>query len=189
MATQTHKTEEVAPAAPVAVAAPVAPKVIAKGPRSHLVMMLLAVLLTPTGLARAYRGEQIGWTRFWVFVGTYAASLLLFWIPLINTLFLLALIGLYVWGAVDVFQLRKTKTDAQGHALVTSEVDEKFANAFYVFFIVCLILSGVGLLLGIIFGTILVGFILNSANNRTSLPNSRDFDSSEYLRQFDTYSR
>src|SRR5206468_2507613 len=145
----------------------------------------LAILLAPTGLARAYRGEQIGWTRFWIFIGIYAASVLLFWIPLLNILVILALIAAYVWGAVDVFQLYKTRTDAEGGALVSSPRDDKFAHAFYIFFIVSLIVSGVALVLGLVLGAILVSIIMNAANN----PNSNGYNSNPYLQNFENQYR
>lgn len=181
MATETHKTEEVVPAAPVAPAAAVAP-VVPKGPRSYLVMMLLAVLMLPSGLARAYRGEQIGWTRFWIYVGATAASI----IPLLNILAALALIALTVWGAIDVFQLRKVKTDAEGGALLTSERDEKFAKAFYIYFLVVLILTGIAILVAIVFGAFIMNAIMNSSNNtpgRYEYNNS--YDSSRFLRELE----
>jgi len=177
MATTTPKTAE---AAPAPATAPVTPM----GPRSYLAMMLLAVFLLPTGLARAYRGEQIGWTRFWIFVGVYGGSILLFWVPLLNVLVALALLALCVWGAIDVFQLYKTKTDSEGKALVSSPRDEKFGKAFFIVFLVSLVLTGVGILLALIFGAILVSFFMNGTNNFNS-DNSNYFDSSQYLRDLE----
>lgn len=177
MATEAHKTEEVTPATPAAAITPVAPK----GPRSYLVMMLLAVLLTPTGLARAYRGEQIGWTRFWIYVGATVAMI----IPFLNILAALAMLALAVWGIVDVFQLRKLKTDAEGGTLLTSERDEKYAKAFYIYFLVVLILTGVGILLAIVFGAFLVNLLMNNSNAPGRYDYSDSYDSSRFLREFE----
>lgn len=186
MATETHHTTDINPPNPSP--APAAAPVVPKGPRNYLVMLLLAVLLVPTGLARAYRGEQIGWTRFWIFVGVYGASFLLFWVPLLDILLGLASLALCVWGAVDVFQLYRTKTDADGESLVTTARDEKFAHALYIFFIVSLILSGVAILLAVIFGAIIFSVIMHNANNPQN-PNYNNYNNnSQYLPEFQSYS-
>lgn len=166
--------------------APAVAPVVPKGPRSYLVMMLLAVLMLPSGLARAYRGEQIGWTRFWIYVGATASS----FIPFLNILGALAMITLAVWGVIDVFQLRNTKTDSEGGLLLTSERDDKFANAFYIVFLVGLILTGVGIVLALIFGAFIINILTNGVNNSRSTndyynPNS----SSDYLRRYESLSR
>lgn len=169
----------VAPAATSAATVTVVPK----GPRSYLVMMLLAVLMLPSGLARAYRGEQAGWTRFWVYVGATVASI----IPLLNILGALAMVALAVWGVVDVFQLRKTKTDSEGGLLITSERDEKFANGFYILFLVGLILTGVGILLALVFGAFLINMFTNGMNNTPSVDNPyiSPTNSRDYLHRFE----
>lgn len=179
MATEDAPKTTVTPApAPVAVA-------VEKGPRSYLVVMLLAVLMLPTGLARAYRGEQIGWTRFWIYVGATVASI----IPFLNILAFIAIIVLAVWGIIDVFKLYKERTDAEGGALVTSPRDEKFAKGFYIYFLVGLILTGVAILFAIIFGAFIMSAIMNAANQNTPTNYNDTFDSSEYLREFENYER
>ncbi len=174
--------QPVAAPTPAVTAAPVVPK----GPRSYLVMMLLAVLMLPSGLARAYRGEQIGWTRFWIYVGATAAT----FIPLLNILGALAMLVLAVWGAIDVFQLRNTKTDSEGGPLLTSERDEKFAHGFYVLFLVGLIITGVGIILALVFGAFLVNTIMNGVNSRSNNDYyNNSYNSSDYLRRYESQSR
>lgn len=166
---------------------PATAPVVPKGPRSYLVMMLLAVLMLPSGLARAYRGEQIGWTRFWIYVGATAAS----FIPLLNILGAIAMIVLAVWGVIDVFQLRNTRTDSEGGLLVTSERDEKFAHGFYVLFLVGLILTGVGIVLALIFGAFIINGIMNGFNGSRSNSDyyNNSYNSSDYLRRFESQAR
>lgn len=174
MATQTHTSEVPAP-----VTAPATTPVVPKGPRSYLVMMILAVLMLPSGLARAYRGEQSGWTRFWVYVGASVAMI----IPFLNILAGLALIGLAIWGVVDVFQLRKTKTDAEGGALLTSERDEKFAKGFFIYLLVQLGIAALALLLALLF----IPFMFNVISNAPNSPNDY-FDTyrdSQYFRNLE----
>ena len=184
----THATN---PAEPVAAptTATTATPVVPKGPRNYLVMMLLAVLLLPTGLARAYRGEQIGWTRFWIYVGATVACI----IPFLNILAALAILALVVWGVVDVFQLRKTTTDADGGALVTTERDGKFAKGFFIYFIVSLCLTGAFVVFMIVFGAFIFSGVMNginnSSNNRTNDYYNNPYNSSEFFRDFESQSR
>jgi hypothetical protein len=135
-------------------------------PRSYFAMMLLAVLTLPTGLARAYRGEQGGWTRFWVYVG----SNLIMIIPILGQLIGgIALIVLSIIGAVDVFKLRKTTTDAFGHPLVMTEKDKQWANGFYIYFLVTLVIIAlVILLVTTLLGTAL-GHYLNNGNGSVNI--------------------
>lgn len=169
---------------PASTPAPAAVATEPKGPRSYLVVMLLAVLMLPTGLARAYRGEQIGWTRFWVYVGATVASI----IPFLNILAFLALAVLAVWGVVDVFKLYKDRTDAEGGALVTTPRDEKFAKGFYIYFLVCLILTGVAILIAIIFGAVIMSAFMN-ATNQNMPSNYNDYNSSDFMRDFENFER
>lgn len=169
---------------PAPAAAPAAVATEPKGPRSYLVVMLLAVLMLPTGLARAYRGEQIGWTRFWIYVGATVASI----IPFLNILAFIAIAALAIWGVIDVFKLYKDRTDADGGALVTTPRDEKFAKGFYIYFLVCLILTGVAILVAIIFGAFIMSSLMNYTNQNTP-SNYNDFNSSEYLREFENFER
>lgn len=132
---------------------------VPKGPRNYLVMMLLAVLMLPSGLARAYRGEKNGWTRFWVYVGATGAC----FIPFLNIVGLIVLAGLSVWGAIDVFKLYKEKLDADGEPLVSSPRDEKFAKGMYIYFIVGLITFAV---VAVIFVIVFSVAILSGSNRR-----------------------
>lgn len=174
MATEAEKKTTVTPAPAAPAPAPAAAPVVPKGPRSYLVMMLLAVLMLPTGLARAYRGEQIGWTRFWIYVGATVASI----IPFVNILAFLALIILAVWGVIDVFKLYKERTDAEGTALVTTPRDEQFARGFYIYFLVCLILTGVAILFAIIFSAVIMSAFMDATNQVN--PGYNNLDSSNY---------
>lgn len=174
-----------APAQPATPApAPAAP-IVAKGARSYLTMMVLATILFPTGLARAYRGEQIGWVRFWVYVGAIVTS----WIPFINFISGLVLLVLSIWGAVDVFILRKTKTDTEGAILTVTDRDEKFAKGFFIYFIVMLILSGIAIVISIIFGMIVLGALLNGIENTVDTRTDNPFNNSSSHYYFDSYSR
>lgn len=155
-----------------------------RGPRNYLVTMLLAALATPTGLARAYRGEQIGWTRFWIFAGALVLSI----IPFLNIVAFLALLALYVWGAIDVFQLYKTKTDADGVNLVVTPRDEQWARGFYIFFLVSLVLTGIAILFGIIFGAFIVNMLMNARNN-PDFRNNLDSSQSQWLQDYNSQLR
>lgn len=140
---------------PVVSAAPVTPKTAKTAtvpaapqePRSYLAIMAMAVFLLPTGLARAYRGDKSGWTRFW----TYIAANVIMIIPILGQIIggLMVLV-LAVLGAVDVFKLRKTTTDAFGKPLVASEFDKKWAHGFYIYFLVVFVIIAVLLTLGVV---------------------------------------
>jgi hypothetical protein len=140
---------------PVASATPITPKTaktasaptVHHEPRSYLAVMVMAVFLLPTGLARAYRGESSGWTRFW----TYVVANVIMIIPLLGQIAGgLMILVLSIMGVVDVFKLRKTTTDAFGTPLVASELDKKWAHGFYVYFLVVFIVMSVILVLGVI---------------------------------------
>lgn len=167
--------------APTTTATPEVPK----GPRNYLVMMLLAVLLLPSGLARAYRGEQIGWTRFWIYIGATVGCI----IPFLNILAAIALLALFVWGVIDVFQLRRTTTDADGSPLVTTERDGKFAKGFFIYFIVSLCLTGAFILFMLIFGAFIFTSIMNNANKSDYTDPFDPYNSSRSLYDFDSRAR
>lgn len=109
--------------------------------RSYFAMMLLAIFMMPSGLARAYRGEQIGWIRFWVFIGSYLSLL----VPGLNLVGALALIVLCVWGLVDIFLLRSVTTDAAGKPLSTTPTDKKWAKGFFIY-----ILASIAMVIAIV---------------------------------------
>jgi hypothetical protein len=145
---QPTKTDDAEAKKPVVTATPITPKTAKIAtvptaphePRSYLAMMVIAVFLLPTGLARAYRGESSGWTRFW----TYVAANVIMIIPLLGQIIGgIMILVLSIMGVVDVFKLRKTTTDASGTPLVASELDKKWAHGFYVYFLVLLIVIGV----------------------------------------------
>ena len=93
---------------PVATAKPVATQ--DTGTKSYLVMVVLAFFASITGLARAYRGEKIGWVRFWIYIG----SIVLMIIPFINIIAAITLIVLSIWGIVDFFLVYRLRDDADG---------------------------------------------------------------------------
>lgn len=120
--------------------------------RSYLAMMLLAVFTMPTGLARAYRGEQQGWTRFWVYVGATVISI----VPIIGQLIGgVTLFVLFIIGLVDVFTLRHTTTDAFDKPLHTTAMDKKWAHGFFIYVVVLLVITAVVLLLLVLLGATL----------------------------------
>ncbi len=117
--------------------------------RSYLAMMLLAVFTMPTGLARAYRGDKQGWTRFWIYIGATAISV----IPIIGQLIGgITLLVLLIIGLVDVFTLRHMTTDAFNKPLHTTTTDKKWAHGFFIYVVVLLVLGAIMLLLAIAFG-------------------------------------
>ena len=153
---------------------PVTP--VDQGPKSYLAMMLLAFFAAPSGLARAYRGEQIGWVRFWIFVGSYVAMI----IPFVNLLAGLALCVLAVWGIIDFFLLYKVRTDARGIALTHTPRDLKFSKGFFIVNIVGLCLMGITVIFALIFFTLFAGVFSNTIKNGTNdLQNSNSSSSSD----------
>lgn len=140
----------VAEPSPMTAAQPTAPV----DQKNYLVMMLLAVLALPTGLARAYIGDQSGWVRFWIFVGAYVLMI----IPLVNLISGVIVFGLSVWGLIDLFLLRSRTHDAVGAPLVATPTDKKWANGFFVYAVVMIVL--VTLLIITFFS--LLGWAINS---------------------------
>lgn len=131
------------------------------GTKSYLVLVVLAFFAGVTGLARAYRGEKIGWVRFWIYVG----SLVLMVIPLINFLAILAIIVLSIWGIVDFFLIYRLRDDSEGKPLHATTRDQKWAGVFNIMYIIGLILSAIMFILSIIFA----GFIMTAIMNRTGI--------------------
>lgn len=138
------------------------------GPKSYLVMMLLAVFTLPTGLARAYLGEQVGWTRFWVFIASYVLLL----VPLLNLVAGLVVLGLFIWGIVDLFTLRKRTTDATGKELVSTPRDKKWAKGFFIYAVVAMALGVLLFVFGVAIG-------LWAATSAPSFEDSYTYPSSE----------
>ena len=146
-------------------------------PRSYFAMMLLAVLALPTGLARAYRGEKSGWTRFWVYIGSNVIMV----IPILGQIIGgLSLLVLTIIGAVDVFKLRKSTTDAFDHPLVITEKDKQWANGFYIYFIVTLVIIA----LVVLFVTSLFGWAIQQYINNGGVGGSFPGENSNTLQQY-----
>lgn len=162
-------TEQPTPMVQVQPVAPLAQPLTDK--RSYLTMMLLAVFAMPTGLARVYRGEDNAKVRFWVFV----ASCVLFIIPLINLLSVLAIFVLSIWGLVDLFILKDIKTDASGQDLLVTPTDRKWGNGFFIFALVALSLSLISFIITVTLG---VAFLKNvPGDNATNIfgPDTQEY--------------
>lgn len=143
MSTETPITTPVAPVAP---AVPVT-----SGTKSYLAMMTLAFFASSTGLARAYRGEKLGWIRFYIWLG----ALVVAWtfVPGLQVTAGLASAVLGVWGIVDFFLLYGTKTDAEDNALRAVKIDRTFAKVMFVLEIVGLSLAVLAFILALVFGS------------------------------------
>lgn len=169
--TDTNTTEApagVAPATPPAT--PATAPVAALDTRSYLVMMLLAIFMLPSGLARAYRGEQIGWIRFWIFAGSYLTLL----VPPLGLLGVLALVVLSVWGLIDVFLLRTITTDAAGRPLASTPTDKKWAKGFFIYLLVSIVLVTLLAVAAVSFGAwAMIQCRANPASCRTTSPFDR----------------
>lgn len=151
----------VVPVAPVTASVPLT-TVPDTGVKSYINMVSLAFFAGPTGLARAYRGEQAGWVRFWVFVGSYVLMI----IPLINFLAALSLTVLAIWGVVDFFLVHGLRTDAAGQPLHATARDQIWAQKMKFAFIGMLCLGVLLFILGIIFG--ILGASLNNTLDSSS---------------------
>ncbi len=143
------------------------------GVKSYLVMVVLAFFASVTGLARAYRGEKVGWIRFWMFVGSYVLMI----VPFLNILSGLALIVLSIWGIVDFFLVYRLRDDAEGKPLHATARDIKWAGVFNVLYIVFLALGVVVIILSIIFSAALLSGISNYRNPANSYNNSNSSSS------------
>lgn len=142
---------------PQPAAAPTAPAVADTGVKSYINMISLAFFAGPTGLARAYRGEQIGWIRFWIYVG----GTVLMIVPFLNILAFLALIVVSIWGVVDFFMVYNLRTDAAGQPLHATARDQVWAKNMKTVYIVMLALAGLFILLGLLFGAAILSNIGN----------------------------
>lgn len=136
------------------VAAPAQAATRDTGAKSYLVMVVLAFFAGATGLARAYRGDTVGWVRFWIYVG----SMILMFIPFINILAALGSIVVGIWGIVDFFLVYRLREDTEGKPLHATVRDQKWAGVFNVIFIVGLALSAVMIVLGIIFSAAFINY-------------------------------
>ena len=161
---------------PAAVAAPVtAPApVVDTGVKSYINLVSLAFFAAPTGLARAYRGEQIGWVRFWVYVG----ATILMAVPILNFLAILAMLVLGVWGAVDFFLIHKLRTDASGQPLHATARDQVWAKNMKTVYIVLLALAAVLIVLAILIVAAGIANFSNYSNSSFDPSSFERFDSS-----------
>lgn len=161
-------------ASPEPAVVPVNPSLVANsGVKSYLAMITLAFFALPTGLARAYRGEKIGWTRFWLYIGASLGSL----IPFINLIAGLLYLVLIVWGIVDFFLVYRLRDDTEGKPLHATPRDQKWASTLRILYIIGLALSVVIFVLALILSvTFYTNFnkILNDNKTETSLFNSQD---------------
>ncbi len=144
---QTEQTVAVAPASQTTVAD--------TGAKSYIAIMTLAFFAGPLGLARAYRGDKSGWTRFWIFVGSYIGGFLLFWTIVLPFLAGLAIATMAIWGIVDFFLLYKVRTDAAGKPLQLTPRDEKWAKGLLIAYVVGLGLAVVGFVVAVGLGLFL----------------------------------
>lgn len=129
------------PVVPVATAAPVD-----TSPRNYLAVVALAAFMGQYGLARWYRGDELGKIRFWIAVGCTVTSV----VPYINIVSLLGLFVLSVWGVVDFFLLMSTTADANGTPYVATERDKTWAQGLKIAYIVGLVLAAVAIVVFLI---------------------------------------
>ncbi len=153
--------------------------VTGKSSRVYLAMMLLAFFVGSTGLARVYRGDKsMGWGRFWTWVACIALGFISAALPPLFLLVGLANFGLVVWGIVDFFLLYGTKTDAAGNQLLTTTYDKKFAKVLLILFIIGLALTGVGLIVSLIFwSAIMSGIVSGAVRNQNGLNSFNSYNS------------
>ena len=129
------------PAVPAAAAAPVD-----TSPRNYLAVVALAAFMGQYGLARWYRGDELGKIRFWIAVGCTVTTV----VPYVNVVSLLGLSVLSVWGIVDFFLLTSTTADANGTPYVATERDKTWAQGLKIAYIVGLILVAVAIVVFLI---------------------------------------
>ena len=142
----TETAPHTAPAAsqPVVPAATAAP--VDTSPRNYLAVVALAAFMGQYGLARWYRGDELGKIRFWIAVGCTVTSV----VPYINIVSLLGLFVLSVGGIVDFFLLTNTTADANGTPYVATERDKTWAQGLKIAYIVGLVLAAVAIVVFLI---------------------------------------
>lgn len=142
-------------------------------PRSYMAIIALAFFAGPLGLARWYRGDESGKTRFWV----YAVASLASTIPGINFVSLPVLLVLLIWGVVDFFKLYATTTDASGAPLTATAQDRQWAKNMRGWYIACLVL-GVIVAIGAL---VLIGLVSQKALQDKGIESKmRSIQSSSY---------
>ncbi len=140
-----------------------APKIADTGVKSYINMVTLAFFAGQLGLARAYRGERVGWVRFWLYIG----STVLLIVPFINILAMLALLVLAIWGLIDFFLIYDLTTDANGQPLHATERDKNWAKTMRILYIVGIVLVILIFVLGFIFASVIANNLSNSYQNIT----------------------
>ncbi|MFZ1242716.1 MAG: hypothetical protein WAQ22_01065 [Candidatus Saccharimonas sp.] len=131
----------VTPPPAYASAQPAAPVIDDRTPRSYLAIITLALFAGQLGLARWYRGDTSGKTRFWIAIACIGLSI----IPFINILAAFGLFILSCWGIVDFFVLYKTTTDTNNTPYIASQRDLVWAKNIRTYYIVVLSIA-VGIL-------------------------------------------
>lgn len=129
------------PVVPAATAAPVD-----TSPRNYLAVVALAAFMGQYGLARWYRGDELGKIRFWIAVGCTVTAV----VPYVNIVSMLGLSVLFVWGIVDFFLLTSTTADANGTPYVATERDKTWAQGLKIAYIVGLVLAAVAIVVFLI---------------------------------------
>lgn len=130
-------------------------------PRNYLAVVALAMFTAPLGLARWYRGDEIGKIRFWIAVGCYATLI----IPFVNLISILGILVLQVWGIIDFFLLASTTTDANNTPYVATQRDISWAKGLKIAYIVILVIAAMMIvlyLLLLVLGVLTI-YSLNSA--------------------------
>jgi len=135
-----------APAASQPVVPAAAPAPVDTSPRNYLAVVALAAFMGQYGLARWYRGDELGKIRFWIAVGCTVTAV----VPYVNIVSLLGLFVLSVWGIVDFFLLTNTTADANGTPYVATERDKTWAQGLKIAYIVGLVLAAVAIVVFLI---------------------------------------
>lgn len=142
----TEVASQAAPAASQPVVPVAAPAPVDTSPRNYLAVVVLAAFMGQYGLARWYRGDELGKIRFWIAVGCTATAV----VPYVNIVSLLGLFILFVWGVVDFFLLTSTTADANGTPYVATERDKTWAQGLKIAYIVGLVLAAVAIVVFLI---------------------------------------
>ena len=142
----TEVASQVAPAASQSVVPAAAPAPVDTSPRNYLAVVVLAAFMGQYGLARWYRGDELGKIRFWIAVGCTVTTV----VPYVNVVSLLGLSVLSVWGIVDFFLLTSTTADENGTPYVATERDKTWAQGLKIAYIVGLILVAVAIVVFLI---------------------------------------
>ena len=135
-----------APAASQPVVPAAAPAPVDTSPRNYLAVVVLAAFMGQYGLARWYRGDELGKIRFWIAVGCTVTMPIIY----LNVLSALGMLILSVWGIIDFFLLTSTTADANGTPYVATERDKTWAQGLKIAYIVGLVLAAVAIVVFLI---------------------------------------